>query len=167
MKEEAEKLMERQPDKAKEMVFTKLEEIYASIIRQAGFVAFEIKAHKMIEEGKTMDELSRAYIDDLREQLGPGIDVDDVFKNEWLYVPHIFHTPFYCYAYAFGNLLTLALYELYKEQGDAFIPKLLGMLSKGVSESPVDITRAVGVDICSDKFWQKGFDVIKSMIDSL
>ena len=163
----SEKLMERQPDKAKEMVFTKLEEIYASIIRQAGFVAFEIKAHKMIEEGKTMDELSQIYIDDLREQLGPGIDVDDVFKNEWLYVPHIFHTPFYCYAYAFGNLLTLALYELYKEQGDAFIPKLLGMLSKGGSESPVDITRAVGVDICSDKFWQKGFDVIKSMIDSL
>ena len=136
-------------------------------IRQAGFVAFEIKAHKMIGEGRTTEELSQAYLDDLRDQLGPDVEVDDVFRNEWLYIPHIFHTPFYCYAYAFGNLLTLALYELYKENGKSFVPKLIDMLAKGGSESPVDITKAVGVDICSDDFWQKGFDVIKGMIDSI
>jgi len=118
----------------------------------------------MLEEGKTIEEMSQVYLEDLREQLGPGVDVDDVFAYEWSYIPHIFHTPFYCYAYAFGNLLTLALYEMYKENGEKFVPKIIEMLSKGGSQSPVEITKAVGVDITSEEFWQKGFDVIEEMI---
>ena len=112
--------MEENPKLAKEMLFTKLDDLYASIIRQAGFVNFEIKAHQMMQEGKTIDEMSKVYLEDLRQQLGPKVEVDEIFANEWTYIPHIFHTPFYCYAYAFGNLLTLALYEMYKEKDNIF-----------------------------------------------
>lgn len=163
----SENLLKKYPQRAKELLFTKLDEIYASIIRQAGFVNFENKAHQMMDEGKTIEEMSKVYLEELRKQLGSGVEVDDVFAYEWTYIPHIFHTPFYCYAYAFGNLLTLALYEMYKEKGDSFIPKIIEMLSKGGSQSPVEITKAVGVDITSEKFWQKGFDAIKILIDKV
>ncbi|MBI2581877.1 M3 family oligoendopeptidase [Candidatus Woesearchaeota archaeon] len=161
----SERLQQKYPERAKELVFTKLDEIYASIIRQAGFVSFERKAHKMMGEGKTIDEMSKVYLEDLRKQLGPKVEVDDIFAHEWCYIPHIFHTPFYCYAYAFGNLLTLALYETYKEKGKPFVTKIVEMLAKGGSQSPIEITKAVGVDITSEAFWQKGFDVINKMID--
>jgi oligoendopeptidase F len=161
----SEKVMKKNPKVAKEMLFIKLDDLYASIIRQAGFVSFEIKAHEMIKNGRTIDEISKVYLKDLRKQLGP-VKVDDIFAYEWAYVPHIFHTPFYCYAYAFGNLLTLALYEMYKED-NKFADKIITMLAKGGSESPLEITKAVGVDICSEKFWQKGFDAIGDMIDEI
>ncbi|MEK6809268.1 MAG: M3 family oligoendopeptidase, partial [Nanoarchaeota archaeon] len=160
----SERLLKKYPDRAKNLLFTKLDEIYASIIRQAGFVRFEIKAHKMLEEGKTIEEISKAYLHDLRRQLGPKVEVDEIFAYEWCYIPHIFHTPFYCYAYAFGNLLTLALYETYREKGPAYADKIVEMLAKGGSQSPLDITKAVGADINSEKFWQGGFDVIAEML---
>jgi len=163
----SERLAAKDPAKAKELLFNKLEEIYASIIRQAGFVAFEKKAHQMMAEGKTIEEMGQVYLADLKKQLGSKVEIDDLFAYEWAYIPHIFHTPFYCYAYAFGNLLTLALYETYKEKGEAFVPKIIELLSKGGSESPVEITKAVGVNICSEEFWQKGFDVIEGMINRL
>lgn len=160
----SERLLKKYPDCAKELLFTKLDELYASIIRQAGFVRFEMKAHKMLEAGKTIDEISKVYLQDLRRQLGPKVEVDDIFAYEWCYIPHIFHTPFYCYAYVFGNLLTLALYETYKEKGPAYADKIVEMLAKGGSESPLEITKAVGADITSETFWQSGFDVIKILI---
>jgi len=121
----------------------------------------------MLQEGKTTDEISKAYLADLRKQLGPHVKVDDLYAYEWTYIPHIFHTPFYCYAYAFGNLLTLALYEMYKEKGPKFADKVIEMLEKGASESPLEMTKAMGIDICSEAFWQKGFDVIEEMIKNL
>lgn len=160
-------LMKRYPDQAKDMLFTKLDEIYQTIIRQANLVLFEQKAHSMMEQGKTVQEISDVYIQDLRRQLGSKVDVHSLFAFEWCFIPHIFHTPFYCYSYAFGNLLVLALYERYRQEGPSFVPKMIDLLSKGGSESPLDITKAVGVDINSEKFWQGGFDVIKGMIDKL
>ncbi|MBI2666683.1 M3 family oligoendopeptidase [Candidatus Woesearchaeota archaeon] len=159
-----ENLLKKYPAEAQELLFFKLDDIYASIIRQAGFVRFEEKAHKMMEEGKTIEEMSAAYLADLRKQLGPKVEVDDLFAYEWAYIPHIFHTPFYCYAYAFGNLLTLALYEKYRKEGQKMVPKILEMLAAGGSKSPVEITKAVGVDITSEAFWQQGFEVIKEMV---
>lgn len=160
----SEKMAEKNPEIVKSLIFEKLDDIYASIIRQAGFVIFEKKAHEMIEQGKTMEEVSDEYLRLLREQLGKNIEVDEIFKYEWLYIPHIYHTPFYCYAYAFGNLLTLALWEKYKEQGENFAEKIMEMLSKGGSDSPIEITKIVGVDITSEKFWESGFRVIEEMI---
>ncbi|MBI2572573.1 M3 family oligoendopeptidase [Candidatus Woesearchaeota archaeon] len=163
----AQKVRTKNPALAKQMIFTHLDDIYATIIRQAGFVRFEIVAHEMIKQGKTVDEISAKYLEMLRKQVGSNVVVDDLFAHEWLYIPHIFHTPFYCYAYAFGNLLTLALYEMYQEQGEKMVNKIITMLAAGGSESPVKVTKALGVDICSEKFWQKGFDSISKMIDEI
>ena len=163
----AEKVRKKNPAMAKQMMFTHLDDIYATVMRQAGFVRFEIVAHEMIKEGKTFEEISKKYLEMIRAQLGPKVEVDELFSYEWLYIPHIFHTPFYCYAYAFGNLLTLALYEMYRKDGEKVVGKIIKMLAAGGSESPLKVTKELGVDICSEKFWQQGFDVIERMIDDI
>jgi oligoendopeptidase F len=162
-----EHLKKKNPKLAEELLYFKLEDIYASVIRQAGFVAFEVKAHQLFAEGKTIQEVSDVYLADLKKQLGSSIEIDSAFRYEWMYIPHIYHTPFYCYAYAFGNLLVLALWHRYQKEGASFIPKFLALLKKGGSESPVAITKAIGVDICSEAFWQESFLVVKDMIRSL
>lgn len=139
---------------------------YASIQRQAYFVMFEEKAHELVSKNATVNELDLAYIKNLKEQFGI-IKVDNVFKHEWKYIPHIFHTPFYCYAYSFGNLLVLALYKMYEEEGEKFVPKYLKILSYGGSESPEKILKEVGIDITKESFWQKGYDIIKEEIKEL
>lgn len=93
--------------------------------------------------------------------------VPDEFQWEWLTIPHIFASPFYCYAYSFGNLLVLALYRMYKEQGESFVPNYLELLSAGGSQSPQDILSKVGVDMTSESFWQSGFDTIREMVNDL
>ncbi|NQV91831.1 M3 family oligoendopeptidase [Candidatus Woesearchaeota archaeon] len=163
----SEKVLKDNPKAAKNMLFTKLDDLYASITRQAGFVRFEIQAHEMMKEGKTIDEMSDVYLKMLKKQLGPKVEVDDIYKYEWAYIPHIFHTPFYCYAYAFGNLLTLAIYEMYKEKGPSFARKVIHMLEAGGSCEPVKIAKIVGADITSEAFWQKGFDAIKDLIKKI
>ena len=163
----AQKVRSINPTMASQMMFTHLDDIYATIIRQAGFVRFEIMAHEMIKEGKTFEEISVKYLAMLRAQLGPHVEVDELFSYEWLYIPHIFHTPFYCYAYAFGNLLTLALYEMYQEKGQMMVGKIITMLSTGGSEAPLKVSKELGVDICSEAFWQKGFDSIAKMIKEI
>lgn len=164
-----EKLLEDVKDikEKQKIISSKLDDIYASIIRQAYFVMFELEAHKSVEEGATVDKLSEIYLNNLKEQFGDAVDVDENFKNEWMYIPHIYHTPFYCYAYAFGNLLTLALYKMYKEEGESFVPKYIKFLSYGGSEKPEKIGRELGIDFESEEFWQKGFDIINEMAGEL
>jgi oligoendopeptidase F len=93
--------------------------------------------------------------------------VPDEFQWEWLTIPHIFASPFYCYAYSFGNLLVLALYRMYKEQGASFVPKYLELLATGGSQSPKDILSKMGVDMTSEAFWQAGFNTIREMVSEL
>jgi len=82
-------------------------------------------------------------------------------------VPHIFHTPFYCYAYAFGQLLTLSLYRMFRQEGKEFIPKYEMILSAGNAEPPAETLRKVGIDIASNDFWQAGFDILREKLDEL
>lgn len=162
-----ERLKEKYPAEARIMTFSKLDEMYATIIRQVGFVIFEKTAHDMIAKGATIEEVSDEYLRLLKKQLGPRIEIDPLFKYEWTVVPHIFHTPFYCYAYAFGNLFVLALYAKYKKEGKAFVPKMITLLSAGGSASPTNLAKEVNCDITKASFWQDGFDIIEGMIDEL
>ena len=82
-------------------------------------------------------------------------------------IPHLFASPFYCYAYSFGNLLVLALYALYKSQGPSFVPRYLTLLAAGGSRAPEALLKDFGVDIRSENFWQAGFDTIKAMVAEL
>lgn len=151
----------------KAMLAGKIDGAYGTVMRQAYFVIFEKKAHEAIAKGTTPEELSDIYFSTLEEQFGDSIDIDPVFRKEWTYIPHMVHTPFYCYAYSFGDLLSLALYGMYKEQGEAFLPKIEKILAYGGSEEPEKILEEVGIDMSSREFWQKSFDVIAEMQDRL
>jgi oligoendopeptidase F len=162
-------LMSQERSKAVQqgLLVSQLDDIYATVLRQAYFVRFEKLAHQMVADGATGDQLAKAYFAELRQQFGKGVKVPAEFQWEWLTIPHIFASPFYCYAYSFGNLLVLALYRMYKEQGPAFVPKYMDLLSTGGSEAPQAILNKVGVDMTSEAFWQSGFDTIREMVEQL
>ena len=128
---------------------------------------FEREAHEAVQSGNTINQLSDIYMENLKTQFGDAVDIDPVFRNEWISIPHIFHTPFYCYAYSFGMLLSLSLYKRYKEEGDAFTPVLFRILSHGGAESPSDILTEAGVDMADPNFWRGGFRVIEDMVGKL
>ena len=144
-----------------------IEDSYHQILRQAFRVLFEREAHRMIAEGATSDELSAAYLETLREQFGDSVEVDDVFRNEWVGIGHFYTDPFYDYSYAFGLLLDLGLYQRYTEEGDAFVPGYLRILAAGGSEAPLAVLDKAGFDIRTKAFWQGGFDVLAGMVDEL
>ena len=147
---------------------TFIADAYATVMRQAYFVLFENQAHAMLKDDATPDALQAAYLDNLREQFGDAVDVSEEFRLEWLSIPHIYHTPFYCYAYSFGQLLVLALYRKYKAIGrEAFEPQYLRILAYGGSASPDHILSEAGFDMASEDFWQGGFDVLAEMLDEL
>jgi oligoendopeptidase F len=165
----AERLLEEESDIKirRDLLVSAVDDAYVTVLRQAFFVLFERQAHAMISEGKTLDDLRRAYLDNLLEQFQDSVDVHEMFQWEWVEIPHIYQTPFYCYAYSFGQLLVLSLYQQYKQEGASFIPRYLKILSYGGSASPDHILKEAGVDVNSASFWQGGFDVIRGMVDQL
>ena len=161
-------LSQERDKKAKvSLLLGQLDDAYATIMRQAFFVQFEIAAHQMVAKGATSDELAETYLTLLREQFGKAVNVGEEFRWEWLTIPHIFASPFYCYSYSFGNLLVLALFQQYKKEGKAFIPKYLELLAGGGSASPQILLKPLNVDVSSRKFWQGGFTRIHALVNQL
>ena len=140
----------------RDVLFSQVDDNYATIMRQAYFALFERQAHELVHQGASVDELSQAYMENLRVQFGDAVDVSDDFLWEWVSIPHIYHTPFYVYAYAFGQLLVLSLYQQYREEGEAFKPRYLKILSAGGSAAPVSVLDAAGIDVRRAAFWQGG-----------
>jgi oligoendopeptidase F len=147
----------------RELLFKQMDDAYATIMRQAYFAVFEQQAHAMVQKHASVDELSAAYFETLKQQFGDSLELTDDFKWEWVSIPHIYHVPFYVYAYAFGQLLVLSLYQQFKAEGDAFRPKYVKILSAGGSEAPAAVLREAGIDIRSKDFWQAGFDVLDAL----
>ena len=164
-----EKLLAEETDEAvrREILFKQMDDAFATILRQIYFAMFEREAHELIQKNASTDELSAAYMENLKEQFGDSVELSDEFKWEWVSIPHIYHTPFYVYAYAFGQLLVFSLYQQYKAEGESFKPKYLKILSAGGSEAPEKILSEAGINIRSPKFWQGGFDVLSRMVDEL
>lgn len=164
-----ERLLEEESDPAvrRDLLFAQVDDAYATILRQAYFALFERQAHEMVQQGATLEELADAYMNNLREQFGEAVVLSDEFRWEWVSIPHIYNVPFYVYAYAFGQLLVLSLYEQYRKEGEAFKPRYLRLLAAGGSASPAQILREAGVDIHLASFWQGGFDVVAGLIEQL
>jgi oligoendopeptidase F len=158
---------ERDPLARRELLVASVDDVYATVLRQAYFVRFELDAHRAIREGRSVDEISDMYMANLREQFADSIELAPEFQYEWLSIPHIFHTPFYCYAYSFGQLLVLALYRRFQEEGEAFKPGYLKLLSYGGAARPQEILSEVGIDITDPGFWQGGFEVVEHRIEEL
>lgn len=145
-----------------------IDDMYATIMRQSFFTIFEIEAHNSVtKNNSTIDELSNIYHQNLTKQFGSSMDISEEFQWEWLYIPHFYHTPFYCYAYSFGNLLVLSLFNLYKKEGKSFIPKYLKILSAGGSKKPENLLNEIGINISNRSFWQQGFDLVAEKITQL
>ncbi len=164
-----ETLLAREPDPAvqRDLLTTAIDGAYATVGRQSFFALWEKEAHEMTAAGRTADEMAARYLETLRAQFGAAVDVPEEFKWEWVSIPHFYATPFYVYAYAFGQLLVLSLYEMFRREGQAFTPKYLKILSYGGSESPGRVLKEAGINIASAAFWQGGYDVISDMIDRL
>jgi oligoendopeptidase F len=164
-----EKLLAEETDEAvrRDILFKQMDDAFATILRQIYFALFEREAHEMVQKNASTDELCAAYMENLKEQFGDSVELSDEFKWEWVSIPHIYHVPFYVYAYAFGQLLVFSLYQQYKAEGESFKPKYLKILSAGGSEAPEKILADAGIDIRSPQFWQGGFDVLSRMVDEL
>ena len=154
-------------DEKKIMLSEKIDDLYATILRQSFFTIFEIDAHKQIGNGTTIDEISKTYLQNLKQQFGKSVNVTDDFAIEWSCIPHFYHTPFYCYAYSFGNLLALSLFQRYKKEGQDFVPAYIDILGAGGSKKPEKLLQEHGLDIGSTKFWQEGFDYVDEQVKAL
>jgi oligoendopeptidase F len=145
-----------------------IDDMYATIMRQAYFTLFEIDAHRIISnENATIDKVAELYFNNLNQQFGNSVNVSSDFRWEWVYIPHFYHSPFYCYAYSFGNLLVLSLYQQFKTDGPSFIPKYLKILSSGGTRKPEELLKESGIDISKNEFWQQGFDLLGDKIHEL
>ncbi|HEY58998.1 MAG TPA: M3 family oligoendopeptidase [Anaerolineae bacterium] len=162
-------LLEQESDETvrRDILFRQVDDNYATILRQAYFALFEKQAHDMVQQGASVEDLAEAYMDNLRDQFDDAVALSDEFRWEWVSIPHIYHAPFYVYAYAFGQLLVLALYRRYKEEGEAFKERYINLLATGGSKPPMEMLAEAGVDVSRPEFWQGGFDIINGWIDQL
>lgn len=142
----------------------KLEDTFATVFRQISMYRFEQAMHKARrEEGElTTERYNELWQQCMGEMFGDALELGEPHAWTWLYIPHIVQTPFYVYAYAFGELLVLALYARYKAEGEAFIDRYLALLAAGGSRAPQAILGDLGIDITEASFWQGGCDLIAS-----
>ncbi len=161
-------LSDKISDNEKKIILSeKIDDLYATILRQSFFTIFEIDAHKQIGNGTTVGEISKTYLQNLKEQFGNSVNLSEDFAIEWSCIPHFHHTPFYCYAYSFGNLLALSLFQRYKKEGKDFVPAYMNILAAGGSKKPEKLLSEYGFNIRSPKFWQEGFDYVNEQVKAL
>lgn len=158
---------EKDKNVQRDLLFRQVDDAYATIMRQAFFALFEKQAHEMTSQGVSVDDLSKAYFENLKAQFGDSLDIAEEFKWEWVSIPHIYHTPFYVYAYSFGQLLVLSLFNQFKQEGESFKPRYIQILSSGGSKAPIEILSEAGLDVNQPAFWQGGFDVVDGLIAQL
>ncbi len=151
----------------KAMLAEQMDDLYATIMRQAYFTIFEAEAHREILCSATIDGISEAYLACQREQFGRSVEVTDDFGIEWSCIPHFYHAPFYCYAYSFGNLLALSLFQRFRREGAGFARTYARILGSGGSKRPEKLLSEHGMDITSRAFWQEGFDYTRDRVDEL
>jgi oligoendopeptidase F len=158
---------ESEPRARLALICSFIEEAFGTVFRQIALTRFEQRLH---EARRRDGELSSQRLGELWMEVnaalyGDSVTLTDDYRWWWAYIPHFIHSPFYCYAYGFGELLVLALYELYREQGAAFVPRYLDMLAAGGSESPAALLARLGVDVSQPAFWQRGLGVIRRLVD--
>ena len=152
----------------KVMLAGKVEDMINTVVRQIAFYDFECKLHAARREGElTPEDINALWMSVQGESLGPVFEFMPGYETFWAYIPHFVHSPFYVYAYAFGDSLVNALYTAYTEQGDAFKDKYFDMLSAGGSKHHKELLEPFGLDASDPAFWNKGLSMIEGFIDEL
>ncbi|KAB0612128.1 M3 family oligoendopeptidase [Campylobacter hyointestinalis] len=143
----------------------KIEDIFATLYRQINFTTFERRIHSYDGEISS-DELNRIWLEESKKMFGDSLVLNDYYKIWWSYIPHFIHSPFYCYAYGYAQLLVLALFGLYKSgKCENFVEIYTKFLSLGGSKSPKDMVAMFGFDINKEEFWDIGMNEIKKLVD--
>ena len=146
----------------------KVEDMINTVVRQIAFYDFECKLHDARRKGElTPEDIGELWMSVQGESLGPAFDFMDGYESFWAYIPHFVHSPFYVYAYAFGDGLVNALYAVYEENPDGFEDKYFEMLKAGGSKHHKDLLAPFGLDASDPAFWDKGLSMIEGMIDEL
>jgi oligoendopeptidase F len=162
------KILDQIPyDEQQSILVEHLDDLYATVGRQSYFTLFEISAHEKIGNGAMIQDLTSEYMKILKDQFGNSVEITPDFGIEWTCIPHFYHSPFYCYSYSFGNLLSLSLYHRYRKEGRSFAPTYVKILAAGGSKKPENLLKEHGIDITSENFWQEGFDYIKNQTERL
>ena len=164
------KLLEQATDKAERKVLLagKVEDMINTVVRQIAFYDFECKLHAARAQGElTPDDINALWMSVQAESLGPVFDYASGYERFWAYIPHFVHSPFYVYAYAFGDGLVNALYAVYEESGEEFKDKYFDMLKAGGSKHHKELLAPFGLDASDPAFWDKGLAMIEGFIDEL
>jgi oligoendopeptidase F len=152
----------------KAMIAGKVEDMLNTVVRQIAFYTFERKVHEARHHGElTAEQIGAFWMDVQRESLGPAIELKPGYEVFWTYIPHFINSPFYVYAYAFGDCLVNSLYGLYQEAHPGFVTKYFDMLRAGGSKHHSELLAPFGLDARDPEFWSKGLAVIARMIDEL
>lgn len=163
-------LLKRTDDAAarKMMLAQKAEDMINTVVRQIAFYMFERKVHEQRRHGElTSEQIGQFWMEVQKESLGPSVKLNTGYENFWTYVPHFIHSPFYVYAYAFGDCLVNSLYAVYQNAEDGFQEKYLDMLRAGGSKHHSELLAPFGLDASAPDFWLGGLSVIEDIIDQL
>jgi len=159
---------ETDPRRRKIMLAGKVEDMLNTVVRQIAFATFEIRVHDERREAElTPDRLAEIWLEVQRESLGPAIRLDGVYRHYWSYIPHFIHTPFYVYAYAFGDCLVNSLYAVYENAHQGFAERYLGLLRAGGTLRHRELLAPFGLDAADPAFWSRGLAVVSRLIDEL
>lgn len=147
------------------LLCSKIEDTFATVFRQNVLTRFEQSAHAARRKDKLASgEICEHWWNANKSLYGDAVEMLDLYRWGWAYIPHFIHTPFYCYAYVFGELLVLSLYRMYQEEGASFVPRYLELLESGSGAPPEVLLKRVGADIADPAFWQKGLNVLRDMV---
>ncbi|MEL6623125.1 MAG: M3 family oligoendopeptidase, partial [Pseudomonadota bacterium] len=156
------------PKERKALLAGKVEDMLNTVVRQIAFYKFERKVHEARREGElTSDKIAELWMSVQAESLGPAIEFKPGYETFWAYIPHFIHSPFYVYAYAFGDCLVNSLYALYEDAHPGFVEKYFDMLSAGGSKHHSELLAPFGLDASEPAFWRKGLSMIEGLIDEL
>jgi len=152
----------------KTMLAGKVEDMLNTVVRQIAFYSFERKVHLARREGElTSDKIGELWMSVQSESLGPAVRFGEGYENFWAYIPHFIHSPFYVYAYAFGDCLVNSLYAVYERAESGFQAKYFDLLKAGGSKRHKKLLAPFGLDATDPDFWQMGLSVIAGLIDEL
>jgi len=153
-------------DERRAFICQKLESVFATVFRQTAMNRFEDLMHtgRRTQGELSCEQLSEYWLETQRAMFGDSVNLREDYGIWWSYIPHFLSTPGYVYSYAFGELLVLALYGIFKKEGESFVAKYITLLSAGGSLSPYTLMEPFGIDLDDPKFWQGGLDVIEELL---
>jgi len=159
---------ETDPKRRRILLAGKVEDMLNTVVRQVAFHEFERRVHDERRLGELSSErLGEIWMEIQSESLGPAIRLDDNYRHFWAYIPHFVHTPFYVYAYAFGDCLVNSLYGVFSSGHEGFQDKYLEMLSAGGTKRHKELLAPFGLDASDPNFWNQGLSVVQGFIDEL